>query len=373
MPPSNSSGGLPELLERLRGGAAARALLDRLRARAAPASLMEVCGTHTAALFATGVRGALPPSLRIVSGPGCPVCVTPGREVEKAVRLACTPGIVLFCFNDMLRVSGLDGSLEDARAFRGARVRSMYSPLDALEYAAGEPALKTVIFGVGFETTIPLFASVVRRARARGARNLFLLPAFKLLPPALDAILGRPGARLDGLILPGHVSAVLGADAFRFLAERHGVPGVVTGFEAADLLRGILMLLEMIAGRKAEIRNGYSRFVSARGNEAAVAAIREVFVPRDSIWRGLGAIRSSGLGLRDEYAAFDAEALLEGEIPDVPEPAGCACGDVLAGAKEPEECLLFGGRCTPSSPVGPCMVSGEGACAVHARYRGRCA
>lgn len=330
---------------------------------------MEVCGTHTVALFRTGLREALPPSLRLISGPGCPVCVTPGREVEKAIRLACTPGIVLFCFGDMVRVPGARGSLEEARASRGARVRVMYSPLEALDFAEREPGEKVVMFGIGFETTIPLFASVLRRARERGVRNLFILPAFKLLPPALEALLVRPGVRVDGLILPGNVTAVIGADAYRFVAERHRVPGVVTGFEAADILRGILMLLEMIRDGTPGIGNEYTRFASARGNETALAALHEVFAPRDSQWRGLGMIPASGMGVREAFAPFDAEALLSGEVPEVPEPAGCICGDVIAGAREPVECALFGSRCTPSSPVGPCMVSGEGTCATHYRYR----
>lgn len=368
MRPSNSSGSLPELLEAFRSGAAARALIERVRARAMPASIMEVCGTHTVVLFKTGLRAVLPPALRLISGPGCPVCVTPRRDVEKAIRLASTPGIVLFCFGDMLRVPGADGSLETARAAHGARVRLMYSPLEALEFAENEPGEKAVMFGVGFETTIPLFASVLRRAREKGTHNLFLLPAFRLLPPGLEALLARPGVRVDGLILPGNVSAIVGADAYEFVARRHRIPGVVTGFEAADLLRGILLLIEMIAEGRAEIRNEYARFAPARGNEAALEAIREVFNPQDAEWRGLGRIPASGLDLRGEFVRFDANAMLSRKVPDVPEPAGCVCGDVIAGAREPAECPLFGSRCTPSSPVGPCMVSGEGTCAAHHRY-----
>jgi hydrogenase expression/formation protein HypD len=334
-------------------------------------SIMEVCGTHTVAIFRNGIRSLLPAGLKLISGPGCPVCVTPGLEVEKAIRLACTPGIVLFCFGDMVRVPGANGSLETARAGRGARVRVMYSPLEALDFAEREPGEKTVMFGIGFETTIPLFASVLRRARERGVRNLFLLPAFKLLPPALEALLARPGIGVDGLMLPGNVSAVIGADAYRFVAERHRVPGVVTGFEAADMLQAILMLLEMIAEGRPRIRNEYARFATDRGNETAAAAIREVFVPRDSQWRGLGMIPASGLGFREEFAPFDAASLLAEDVPPVPEPEGCLCGDVIAGAREPRECALFGSRCTPSSPVGACMVSGEGTCAAHFNYGSR--
>lgn len=343
-------------------------MLEQVRGRGVRATLMEVCGTHTVALYRTGLRAALPPALRLISGPGCPVCVTPGREVERAIRLACTPGNVLFCFGDMLRVPGADGSLETARADRGARVRPMYSPLEALEFAVAEPGMKVVIFGIGFETTIPLFASVLKRARERGVRNLFLLPSFKLLPPALDALLSRPACRVDGLILPGNVSAVIGADAYRFVAGRYRIPGVVAGFEAADILRAILMLLDMIGEGTPRILNEYTRFSGDRGNGAALAAIGEVFVPRDSVWRGLGTIPASGLGLREAYASFDAGPLLAEEPPPVPEPAGCLCGDVIAGARGPEECPLFGGACTPSSPVGACMVSGEGTCAAHHRY-----
>ncbi len=331
---------------------------------------MEVGGTHTVAIRRGGLRAALPAGPRLISGPGCPVCVTPGREVEKAIRLACEPGVLLFCFPDMLRVPGACGSLETARATRGARVRTIYSPIEALEFAAGEPGRKAVIFGVGFESTIPIFASVLRRARGRGIRNLFLLPAFKLLPPGLAALLSRPGIGVDGLILPGNVTAVIGADAYRFIAARHRLPGVVAGFEMSDILRAILMLLEMIAEGEPRILNEYTRFSDDRGNAAALAAVREVFTPRDSVWRGLGTVPGSGLGLNEVYAAFDAETLLEGEVPPVPDPPGCICGDVIVGAREPEECALFGGRCTPSRPAGACMVSGEGACAAHYLYGG---
>lgn len=368
MKPSDISGSSPDLIEGFRSREAARALLEKVRAHAAPASIMEVCGTHTAALFRTGIRDAIPPSLRLISGPGCPVCVTPGREVEKAIRLACLPGTVLFCFGDMVRVPGANGSLEAARAERGAQVRVMYSPLEALVFAARERGTRVVLFGVGFETTIPLFASVLRRAKGDGVRNMYLLSTFKLLPPALEALLARPGLRIDGLILPGNVSAVIGADAYRFVAERHRVPGVIAGFEAADMLQAILMLLEMIDQGKPAILNEYSRFATDRGNERALAAIREVFIPRDSEWRGLGVIPGSGLGFREEFSGFDAEPLLTEEVPPVPEPEGCLCGDVIAGAREPEECVLFGRRCTPAAPIGACMVSGEGTCAAHYRY-----
>jgi hydrogenase expression/formation protein HypD len=369
--PSSISNSSASLLDNFRNPEIARRLLGEIRSRETHATLMEVCGTHTMALFATGVRQGLPEHIHLASGPGCPVCVTPLESIERAIGLACRKDTVLFCFGDMVRVPGASDTLESARANRGARVRIMYSPLDALEFARNEPRTDVVLFGVGFETTIPLFASVVQRAAAHRITNLYLLTAFKLIPPAVDALLSSGDIRIDGFILPGHVSSIIGEGAYRFMVERYHVPGVIAGFEAVDLLEGILLLLDMISRREPAIKNQYARFVSPRGNQRARDLIASVFTECDSTWRGLGKIRNSGMRLTGDFSRFDAEALIDFEIGAVSEPAGCSCGDVLAGKRTPTECALFRSACTPAHPVGPCMVSREGACAAYYCYGGR--
>jgi hydrogenase expression/formation protein HypD len=329
---------------------------------------MEVCGTHTAALFTTGIRRALPDGIRCISGPGCPVCVTTAEEVEKAIMLAGRKNTVLFSFGDMVRVPAASGSLESARAQGRASLRVMYSPREALEYARKEPDADVVLLGVGFETTAPAFAAVLTEAGDEKIGNLYLLPAFKLLPPALDALLAGGDAGIDGFILPGHVSVIIGVDAYRFLPERYGLPGVVTGFEAVDILEGILMLLEMIERGEPAVRNQYTRFVSPEGNPKARALVDAVFAPCSARWRGLGEIAESGLRLKSAYGRFNAEALIDAEVPQAPEPEGCLCGEVIRGKRIPPDCALYKTRCNPSSPIGPCMVSGEGTCAAYFKY-----
>jgi len=332
---------------------------------------MEVCGTHTVALFAAGIRQGLSERIHLASGPGCPVCVTPVESIEKAIGLACRSNTVLFCFGDMVKVPGASGSLESARANRKARVKVMYSPLEALEFARHEPRTDVVLFGVGFETTIPLFASLVQRAVAHRVKNLYLLTAFRLIPPALEALVSSGDVRIDGFLLPGHVSSIIGADVYRFMAERYYVPGVIAGFEAVDLCEGILLLLDMIRRREPAIKNQYTRFVSPLGNRRAQDLIASVFTTCDSHWRGLGEIRNSGVRLAGDFSRFDAEALIDFEIGTASEPDGCRCGEVITGKRTPTGCALFGAACTPAHPVGPCMVSREGTCAAYYHYGGR--
>jgi hydrogenase expression/formation protein HypD len=346
-------------------------LLEKINSRTTAATVMEVCGTHTTALFATGIRQGLSKHIHLLSGPGCPVCVTPLESIERAIRLARRKNTVLFCFGDMLRAPGASGSLESARANGGARVKVMYSPLEALEYAGKETATDVVLFGVGFETTIPLFASCLKRAAALQLNNLYLLAAFKLIPPVLDALLSSGDASMDGFLLPGHVSSIIGEDAYRFMAERYRVPGVITGFEAVDLLEGIWLLLDMIDRGAPAIKNQYARFVSCPGNRHAQYLIASVFTTCNSRWRGLGEIRDSGMKLAGDFSRFDAEALIDSGIGPISEPEGCNCGEVIAGKLAPPDCALFGSACTPAHPVGPCMVSREGACAAYYNYGGR--
>ncbi len=329
--------------------------------------LMEVCGTHTVAIFRAGIRSLLPPGVRLLSGPGCPVCVTAAGEVERAMHLARVPGVLLAVFGDMLRVPGRRESLAEARA-EGAGVRVVYSPRDALELARRHPELRVVFWGVGFETTAPGVAAALLEARATGADNFLVYCAHKLVPPALEALLATGEVRVDGFILPGHVSTVLGTAPYAFLAERHGVPAVVAGFEPTDLLLALELLLRLVERGEATVVNAYPRAVRSEGNPAARAVLDRVFRPVDARWRGLGEIPGSGLALREEFAAHDAARQFAlPEFPDA-EPRGCRCGEVLRGAALPPECPLFDRRCTPVSPVGPCMVSSEGSCAAYHRY-----
>ncbi|GAB4389167.1 MAG: hydrogenase formation protein HypD [Thermodesulfovibrionales bacterium] len=334
-----------------------------------PVRLMEVCGTHTVAIFRHGIRGLLPEGISLLSGPGCPVCVTSTSDIDRAVALARTPGAALATFGDMMRVPGGGGSLYEAKA-EGADVRVVYSPLDALRMAASEKDRKVVFFGAGFETTTPLVAATLAEADRQGVGNFYLFPVHKLVPPALRALLDSPEVRLDGLILPGHVSAIIGVGPYGFIGRQYGVPSVITGFGAEDILEGILMLLEQIRSGRPGVEVQYARAVREEGNPRALKLMEEYFVPADQNWRGVGVIPRSGLVLREKYLGRDFRQVADPRVAEAPEPRGCSCGEVLRGLKVPTECPLFGRRCTPERPVGACMVSAEGSCAAYYRYGG---
>jgi hydrogenase expression/formation protein HypD len=332
-----------------------------------PVKLMEVCGTHTMAAFRTGLRSLLPPSVSLISGPGCPVCVTPNSYLDRALAIAAQPGVIVATFGDMLRVPGTQSSLERARAL-GADVRVVYSPLDALRAARERPDRRVVFLGVGFETTAPAVAWTVGEAAASGVANYSVLCAHKTIPGAMAALMSGE-VRIDGFLCPGHVSVVIGSDAFRPVCERFRVPCVVAGFEAADMAEAIRMILRQVRERRASVEVEYTRSVRPEGNAEAQRACAEVFESCDVEWRGVGMIPGSGLRLRARYAAQDAETVFAGVTPVASvEPPGCRCGDVLRGAATPPDCPLFGGRCTPRNPVGACMVSSEGTCAAHFKY-----
>ena len=328
--------------------------------------LMEVCGTHTHAIGRWGLRELLPKNVRLVSGPGCPVCVTPGEYIDNACRLALEQGAVIATFGDLMRVPGLETSLEAARG-AGADVRTLYSPYDAL--ALAEATDREVVFlAIGFETTSPTVAATVAYARDRSLTNFLIIPAHKLIPPAMAALLEGGDVQVDGFLCPGHVSVTTGSAVFEPLAERYQAPCVVTGFEAEDILDGIAMLLlQMVEGRPT-VEIQYKRWVSREGNRKAQARLEEVFDVCDTAWRGLGVIPQSGLGLREELSRFDALSELGIDVPPELENPGCSCGDVLRGVLDPPECPLFAKACTPATPVGPCMVSTEGSCAAFYRY-----
>jgi len=360
-----------KFLDEFRDPELVRGLLDEIGKLEIRATLMEVCGTHTMAIAKAGLRKLLPQSLRLISGPGCPVCVTPQSDIDAFIALGKEPGFILTTFGDMLRVPGRLGSLETARA-KGVDVRIVYSPMDALEIARRTPDHKVIFFAVGFETTAPTTALTVKTAAESDIENFSVYTTHKLIPPALEAIASDPRIEVNGFICPGHVSVIIGSDAYKPIAEGRGISCVVAGFEPADILQAILTLTRQIASGESRVESCYSRAVTPEGNHEAQKAISDVFQQCDAEWRGLGIIPDSGLALRDEYSLFDAARLpvvLEIKSHYEETPIGyCRCGDVLCGLILPDECSLFGSTCTPEFPVGPCMVSSEGACAAAYKY-----
>ena len=346
----------------------ARGLIETIH-RLAPehATLMEVCGTHTVAIARNGIRDLMPEGLRLASGPGCPVCVTCNRDIDTVIALARIPNVTITTFGDMTRVPGSTSSLLAEQA-AGRSVEIVYSPLDALAFAKAHSEREVVFVGVGFETTTPLVAMAIKRAKAMGLSNFTVFAAHKNMPGALELLVGDPTLELDALILPGHVSTIIGAEPYRFLAEKYGIPGVITGFEPVDVLQGIAMLVRQLHEGRAEIEIAYARGVMPEGNPVALAAIDEVFETCTATWRGLGDIPGSGYRIREEFADFDAVRRFEPDVEPTRDPKGCRCGDVLRARIAPNECPLFRTVCTPENPVGPCMVSSEGSCAAYYRY-----
>jgi len=325
-------------------------------------NLMEVCGTHTMVIARTGIRNMLPQNKRLISGPGCPVCVTPQQTIDYAIALAQHKDIIITTFGDMVKVPGSKSTLEEYSP------RIVYSPLDTLKIAQENPRKDVVFIGVGFETTSPTIAATILTAQNRELKNFYCVPAFKLIPPALDFICHSPQIGIQGFILPGHVSTIIGERPYQFLAEKYHIPGCITGFEPIDVLQGILNLVRQIAHRDAKIDIEYKRGVKPEGNRKAQELLNKVFKPTDSNWRGIGVIPNSGLTFKKEYQRFDATKKFKIDIPETRPPRGCICGKVLLGLKSPDECSLFGQRCTPYMPVGPCMVSSEGSCAAYYKY-----
>ncbi|MEO0161178.1 MAG: hydrogenase formation protein HypD [candidate division WOR-3 bacterium] len=327
-----------------------------------PIKIMEVCGTHTMAIARAGIRKLLPPNVKLLSGPGCPVCVTPQEIIDWTIELAQQRDIIITTFGDIVRVPGTQESLESYHP------RIVYSPRDSLKIALQNPDKKVVFIGVGFETTSPAVAATILEAEQKKIKNFYLLSAFKLIPPALDYIARSPQIKIDGFILPGHVSTIIGSKPYEFLAAQYHLPGCITGFEPIDILLGIKNLLEQIISKEAKIEIEYKRVVTPEGNPAARAILNSVFETTDSNWRGIGRIPQSGLGLKKEFLRFDATKHFEIKSIKSVEPKGCICGKILLGLKTPPECPLFGRRCTPQNPVGACMVSSEGSCAAYYRY-----
>jgi len=345
----------------------ARRLIALIRSESrSPVRLMEVCGTHTMAIFRSGVRSVLPQHISLLSGPGCPVCVTDQGEIDAFVETAGYDHVITATFGDLVRVPGTDSSLERERV-AGADIRVVYSTADALALARRHPDRRVVFLGVGFETTAPTIAASIITARQERLSNYSVFSAHKRVIPALFALM-EMDVCIDGFLLPGHVSLVIGAEAYRPLFERHRLPCVIAGFEPGDMLAAIHRLVRQIESGRPALENAYPRAVDACGNRKAQAITAAVFQPVDAVWRGMGCIPDSGLAIREEFAEFDARRIF-GIVPkETTEPAGCACGQVITGRKTPPECRLFRTACTPTRPVGPCMVSSEGTCAAYDRY-----
>jgi hydrogenase expression/formation protein HypD len=330
--------------------------------------VMEVCGGHTHTIYKYGVDDLLPANVELVHGPGCPVCVIPMGRVDDGIAVAHVPAVIFTCFGDMMRVPGSNGTLLDAKA-KGADVRMVYSPLDALRIARENPGREVVFFAVGFETTAPSTALTLKRAKAERVRNFSCFSNHVTIVPPLRALLESPDLRLDGFIGPGHVSTVVGARPFEFIPADYGKPVVISGFEPLDLLQSVYMVLRQLVEARCEVENQYARVVPQDGNPAALAVLEEVFELRPHFeWRGLGFISHSGLKLSDAYSDLDAELRFDVPGVRVADPKACQCGEVLKGVIKPWECKVFGTACTPERPIGTCMVSSEGACAAYYNY-----
>jgi hydrogenase expression/formation protein HypD len=357
-------------IDEFRDPALVRGLAERIaRISTRPARLMEFCGGHTVAILRNGLRQLLPRQITLVSGPGCPVCVTAQRDLDLAIRYAQLPGVIVATFGDMVKVPGSGSSLAGVRA-RGADVRVVYSPLDAVDYAAAEPARKVIFIAAGFETTAPGVAAAVLEAEKRSLANFHVYSLLKTSPHVVGALLGPGGVKLDGLICPGHVSSVIGWKAWAFIPRDYGLACAVAGFEPLDILLAVDRIVEQIERGQPSLDDAYPRGVKAEGNPHALELMDKVFIPAEAHWRGLGTVRGSGLMLRPEHSRYDALAMFPLPPGPVYEPSGCRCGEVLRGLIDPPECGLFGKQCTPEWPVGPCMVSTEGACAAWRQYAG---
>ena len=331
--------------------------------------LMEVCGTHTMSIAEAGIKSMLPKEVKLLSGPGCPVCVTPPQVIDAVLELSMEKNVIITSYGDMLRVPGSKaGDSLLRRKALGAQVETVYSPVDAVELALQHPHKQVVLLGVGFETTAPGTAAAVLTAQEKGAKNFSLWSMLKLVEPALRALIRMDGFNVDGFLCPGHVATIIGADGFAFLPQEYKLPAVIAGFEPEDILLAVCRLVKQLAEKSPRLENEYTRAVSRSGNLLAQKIMKNCFEPRFDIWRGLGGIEASGLGLRGELQEYDAERRFAVHYAAAEPPTACRCGEVITGRLSPEHCPMFGKACTPEDPVGPCMVSSEGACAAAWKY-----
>jgi len=348
----------------------AQQMLDRITNAArylGQVKLMEVCGTHTMEIGRLGLRSLLPKNIELVSGPGCPVCVTPGSYIDAAADLAVSQRARVVTYGDMVRVPGIRTSLDEAKS-KGGRVDVVTSPLQALEIAKAHPASRSCSLRWGFETTTPASAKALMNTKHDGVKNLSFFVSHKIVPPALSVLISDKALGISGFLLPGHVSAIIGQKPYQFIADA-GLPGVITGFEPLDILSGILMMCDMLRHAKAAILNAYTRIARPEGNPRAQKMVYSVFDVADTLWRGIGTLPMSGLTIRKEFKKFDTVERFQISLDGAADmPKACSCGDVLKGRIRPNECPLFSKTCTPENPVGPCMVSSEGSCAAYYKY-----
>ena len=332
--------------------------------------LMEVCGTHTHAIAKNGIKSIIPDNIKLISGPGCPVCVTSQNEIDKAIWLASQENVIFCTFGDMLRVPGINGNSLEKLKSEGKDIRIVLSPFDSIKIAQNNPEKNVIFMATGFETTSPTVAATILKADELNLKNFFIFSTHKLIIPAIEKLLEDKDLQIDGFILPGHVSVIIGKEPYEFIAKRYKKAGVITGFEASDILKGIYLLLKQIKEKNFKIEIQYKRAVSEKGNQKALEVLFKVFEPCDSEWRGIGKIEKSGLKLKKEFEKFDAS--LKFNIPEInsKENPKCICGEILKGIKEPIDCKLFRKVCNPLNPVGPCMVSSEGTCAAYFKYTG---
>ncbi|MDD5397782.1 MAG: hydrogenase formation protein HypD [Dehalococcoidia bacterium] len=357
-----------KFIDEFRDPGLSRRLADKIaQISTRPARLMEFCGGHTVAIMRNGIRQLLPPHIEMLSGPGCPVCVTANRDIDRAIALSQVPGLIITTFGDMLKVPGSYSSLQQARA-AGGDIRIVYSTQDALQAARVNPDRLVVFLGVGFETTAPTVASAVLQAEREKIDNFYILCHLKMTPPAMRALLELGETHLNGIICPGHVSTIIGTKPYQAYARDYGVACVVAGFEPVDILQAVEMLVQQIEDGIARVDIAYTRGVRPEGNIRAQDLMNDVFDTTDACWRGIGDISKSGLSLKNKYNRYDAARRFEVELPPVREHAGCRCGEILRGVIRPVDCGLFGKACTPENPVGPCMVSSEGSCAAYYQY-----
>lgn len=356
-----------------RSDAASAALLRRIREAAAPlgtVNIMEVCGSHTMAIAKAGIKRLLPENVHLISGPGCPVCVTPPQAIDGILQLCREEDVIIATYGDMVKVPGsVRGDNLARRRAEGAQVEVVYSPLDGVKLARENPGRQVVFLGVGFETTAPGTAAAIKAAAEERLPNFTVLSLLKTVEPALRALIGNPGFNIQGFLCPGHVATILGEKGFRFLGEEYSLPGVISGFAPEDILVSVYRLLRQLAEGRADLENEYARAVTPEGNPLALRMMADVLRPRDDLWRGLGLIPMSGLGIREEYSGYNARRRFDLTCPETEPPTACRCGEIIQGRMAPSACPLFGTVCLPEDPVGPCMVSGEGACAAAYKYQ----
>ncbi len=359
-----------KFIDEFRDAGLAQKLAHRIAAISTrPARLMEFCGGHTVAIMRNGIRQLLPPNIEMLSGPGCPVCVTANADIDKAIALAALPDVIITTFGDMLKVPGSYSSLQKARA-AGSDIRVVYSTQDALQIAADNPRRPVIFLGIGFETTAPTVAAAVLQADLKNLRNFYVLCLLKTTPPPMKALLDLGEVKLNGIVCPGHVSSIIGTKPYETYARNYGIACVVAGFEPVDILQAVEMLIAQIESGKPDVEIAYRRGVRPEGNPRALELMRNVFEASAADWRGIGTIPGSGLKLKKEYATFDAALEFEVEPPPAREAPGCRCGEVLRGVVRPPQCGLFRKVCTPENPIGPCMVSSEGTCAAYYQFGG---